>query len=140
MILVKEAGLDLSDVRGERRVERTVREPSSLTSFVSRLTPRTARRVGGAALAAGLLLTAVSGQAAPLVAAATVTVALQCASDFDATPTETVTKVERPGLSQHEAFQFLIMHDEHEELKNDKAEEKARKARRRASAGAGGPP
>jgi len=140
MILVKEAGFDLTDLRGERRVERTVREPSSLATFVGRLTPRTARFVAGGAVGVGLLLALVSGTAAALVAAVTVALACYWLGEFSPEPTATVTEVNEPGLSEHEAFQFLIMHDEHEDMKNDKAEEKARTARRKAGSSGGGTP
>lgn len=139
MILVKEAGFDLSEVRGERRVERTVEQPSSLEAFVGRLTPRTARRAGAGAVGLGLLLAYTSGAAGALVVSVALAVALHYMSEFNAEPTETVTEVNRPGLTEREAFQFLIMHDEHEDMKNDKAEEKARKARRKAKSGGGNP-
>lgn len=131
-LLVKDAGYALREIRGEREVHRITEEPAGLVATLGRVTPRTARLATVGVVGLGLLLTAESGLVGPLVASVLLGVVLHRVGEFDAEATETVHEVERPGMTEREVHQRWVLHDEHEQMKKDRAEKERKKAERKA--------
>lgn len=137
MVLVKESGYTLEDIRGERRVETEVVPPSPLESFVGDLVPSSAWKVVAGVVGLGALTSLVTTSASPAVVSVVLAVALHYLSDFNPEPREVVREVETPGMSVDEVMGRLVQHDEHEQMKNEEAEAEARKARMKAKGGGG---
>ncbi|AGM11213.1 tail assembly chaperone [Haloarcula hispanica tailed virus 2] len=137
MVLVKEAGYNLEDIRGERRVETEVVPPSSLESFVGSLVPSAAWKVVGVILGLGALTAYSTGALSGLFVSVLLGVALHYLGQFNPEPQEVVREVETPGMTVDEVMGRLVQHDEHEQMKNEEAEAQARKARRQGQGGGG---
>ena len=133
--LVKEAGYALAEIRGEREVHRIREEPDGLVAALGRVTPRTVRLAMAGVLGLGILLAAETGLVGALVASVLVAVALHWVGELDAEATEVEHVVERPGMTEREVLQRRVLHDEHEQIKKEKAEEEHRKAKNKHKGG-----
>jgi len=129
MVLVKEAGYSLEDIRGESYTYRTTEEPRGLLAAVAALTPRSVRTAAGTLLGVGLLTAYETGLVSAVAVSVALAVALHYVSSIDAEPVETVHEVEKPGMSVEEVMGRLHQHDEHEQMKQEEQEAEARKAR-----------
>jgi hypothetical protein len=137
LVLVKDAGYTLADIRGERSTEREVVPPTSFERFLGSLTPSAARRGVGVLAAAGLLTTVLTGALAGAVVCGILAVACYALSRFNPAPRTAVRTVTTPGMPVDEVIGRLVQHDEHEQMKNEEAEAQARKARRQRQGGGG---
>ena len=130
MVLVKDAGYTLSDIRGEQRMEREVVPCSPAEQFLGSLRPSTAKTIGGAAVGFGLVTSLLSGQTAPLIAGLLCLGLLWGLSQFEPEPETIERSVRTEGMTVDEVMGRLVQHDEHEQMKNEEAEAQARKAKR----------
>jgi len=130
MVLVKDAGYSLSDIRGESYTWREQREPTPWEQHLGAIPPGVVWKIAGPLVAIGLLGAYASGSVGGVVVSVALSVALYYLSAFDPEPTEVVHEVERPGMSVEEVMGRLVQHDEHEQMKQEEQEAKARKAKR----------
>lgn len=130
MVLVKDAGYSLSDIRGERRTEREVIPPSPWEAFVGDLVPSSVWKVVAGVLGLGAVTAILSGSTSPAIVSVLLGIALHYLAQFNPEPQEVVREVQREGMSVDEVMGRLVQHDEHEQMKNEEAEEQARKAKR----------
>jgi hypothetical protein len=137
LVLTKDAGLSLTDIRGERFEERTVEPPPRYEAWCGRVTRRVARLTAVGAVGAGLLLLALTNDVSPLLWGTTVAAVALAAGRVEPTERETVRTVTREGMTVDEVMGWLVQHDEHEQMKSDQAEAEARAARRTGQSGGG---
>lgn len=134
MLLVKEAGYNLSEIRGEREVHTITEEPQGLVAALGRVTPRAVRMAMAAAVALGMLGAYETGMASPLVVSLILAVALHWVGELDAEASQITHEVQKPGMKRREVYARAIQHDEHEQMKEEKREEAQRKAKTQANA------
>jgi len=135
MLLVKDLGYALPDIRGERRVERMVTEPTGAITAITSIQPRLLRVgiVGSLLLALGALQVGVLGGAIISVVFGYI---LYLASRVETEGTETVTVHEIPGMTDREVWETLVLNDEDESVKETRMQEESRRAERQAQGSA----
>lgn len=130
MMLQKEANFDLDRLLGYEERSKTVSPRDDMWASLAALTPRTVRAAMVGTVGLGVLLAVESGLTAPFVASLLAAVALHYIGQLDsAEPVEEYTVTKREGLSEHQVWRYLTLHDEHESLKKDKQESELREAR-----------
>lgn len=130
MVLVKEAGYGLRDLRGTSYTWTERREPTAWEQHLGALTPGVAWKTAGAILALSLILAYQAGAASGVVVSAILAVALHYLGQFNPEGTEVVHEVDEPGMAVEEVMGRLHQHDEHEQMKKEEQEAQARKAKR----------
>lgn len=131
MVLVKDAGYELRDIRGEEYTETITRDPTSWEQHLAAITPGVAWKVATPATALAILAFYWSGSVGGVAASVVFGVAMHYLSQFDPEPTEETVEVSKPGMSVEEVMGRLVQHDEHEQMKEEEAEAEARKAKRK---------
>jgi len=135
MVLVKEGGYSLDEIRGYEETHTSVHPPDPLAAALSGLWSRRVRGGVGVLVAFGLLYAAATGALGAVVLSLLASFLLYLAKEVDAEPEVVKTTVERDGMDSEEVLSRLVQHDEHEQMKKEEAEDKARKARRQAQSG-----
>jgi uncharacterized membrane protein YhiD involved in acid resistance len=135
MVLVKDYGLSLDEIRGYEETHTTVHPPDPLAAAVASCASGRVRQGIGVVVAFGLLYAAAMGALSGVVLSLLASFLLYIAQEMDAEPQEVTTHVQREGMDSQEVLSRLVQHDEHEKMKNEEAEAKARQARRSAESG-----
>lgn len=135
MVLVKDAGYSLDEIRGYEETHTTVHPPDPLAAAVASCASGRVRQGIGVVIAFGLLYAAATAALSGVVLSLLASFLLYIAQEMNAEPQEVETTVEREGMDSTEVLSRLVQHDEHEQMKNEQAEDKARKARQQAGTG-----
>lgn len=135
MVLVKDAGYSLDEIRGYEETETTVHPPDPLAAAVGTCGSGRAQQVVGVVAALGLVLAALTGALSGVLISLLASFLLYIAAEVDTEPREVTTTVQREGMTSQEVLSRLVQHDEHEKMKSEEREERARQARMQAAAG-----
>lgn len=130
---MKDAGLELSDIRGGTEVRRRTVEPAPWEQALADVVDRPESMIGASltvvlfgvalALAAGSLAYFVAG----LALAIPVAKAVKEIGLFDPQPRDELEVVERPGMTDREVQRLAVLHDEHERIKAEQAEQQRKR-------------
>lgn len=128
MMLQKEANFDLDRLLGYRETSTTTGPREDAWASLAAVTTRTWRAAIAGVLGVGVLLAVETGLFSALLGSLCAAVGLHYLSQLDSSEPKTAhTVTEREGMSEHDVWRYLILHDEHEKMKEDEAEKQSPK-------------
>lgn len=130
MILQKEANFDLDRLLGYSETSTTISERTDPMASLSRLSPTRAILWMGGVIGLGTLAAVETGLSSPLVAALALAAVIYLIGAMSPlTHRRSTTETTRQGMADTEAWEYVVLHDEHEALKADQREKSAKKQR-----------